>query len=165
MSIINIIANLLAPDYPSLFLVRTPAMADAEADGGYFKGEIDIKIDPYSPILRDFGPGHPLCHLVSLVLSLVPFAIIGGLSRLHNQNSTSAQQYIILSWIVMGAWVSNDWSRARGLRGEGSFGSISKKPKLTIRAFVLFLYGIPAIGGMVIVEKMINEFGICTRIA
>ncbi|KAK1244093.1 hypothetical protein MKX08_002231 [Trichoderma sp. CBMAI-0020] len=51
MSIKNTLANMLTPDYPSMFLIRTPAMDKAEEDGeGCFKGAIRVELQDVNPV-------------------------------------------------------------------------------------------------------------------
>lgn len=40
MAILNLIANITTPDYPAVFMVRSPEMDEAEERGGLFRGEI-----------------------------------------------------------------------------------------------------------------------------
>jgi len=44
MSIVNLIGNLLTPDYPTLYLVRSPEMAEAEAEAEMKKTEAEAKM-------------------------------------------------------------------------------------------------------------------------
>jgi len=46
MSILNIVAHLLTPEYPSIFLVRTPVMEEAEVDGGFLVEKYSSKLTP-----------------------------------------------------------------------------------------------------------------------
>lgn len=44
MSVMNVIGSLLNPDYPAIFLVRTPTMDEAETkNGSFFASEVLIK--------------------------------------------------------------------------------------------------------------------------
>jgi hypothetical protein len=47
MSVVNLLGNLLTPDYQSLYIVRTEELAEAERRGGKFDGTIGtVRIDP-----------------------------------------------------------------------------------------------------------------------
>jgi len=43
MSIVNLIANMLVPHYPTLYMVRTPTMDQAEEAGGQFEGVVTVQ--------------------------------------------------------------------------------------------------------------------------
>ncbi|KUJ21861.1 uncharacterized protein LY89DRAFT_778229 [Mollisia scopiformis] len=178
MSIINIVANLLAPDYPSIFLVRTPSMDEAEAKGGYCSGELHVKINPESAVMHDeYTYSAAESGILGVLLSLTPLAIIGGLSHFRNQKSTSIQRGFTMSWVVFGIFtavnsasvyssVDYDWSGQR-LLGNGRFSSLgyAYKSSLVLRnIYFMAVWGVASIGGMVVVGKMIAEYGICTWI-
>lgn len=46
MSLLNLLANIVTPDYPALYLVRTPEMDEAEARGGFFSGVVGRLVCP-----------------------------------------------------------------------------------------------------------------------
>jgi len=179
MSIINIVANLLALDYPSIYLVRIPSMDDAETEGSYFSGEIHVKIDPDSAVIVDNSSAYriELSKTVAFLLALTPLAIIGGLSHFRSQKSTSIQRGFTMSWVVLGIFTVRDlndfipqndydWSGQLLLvKGRfSSLGSVSGSGSFLWRIYFALPLGVAAIGGMVVVGKMINEFGICTWI-
>ncbi|KAK3940962.1 hypothetical protein QBC46DRAFT_383964 [Diplogelasinospora grovesii] len=159
MSVLNSLGNLLTPEYPAIFMVRTPLMDEVEERGlGKFAGELRVKIDYSSEYKHDSGPisdRRMLWHYFSaFVCGLIPLAIIGGLSGFHNQNSTPLQRGFTMSWLVVSIAV-----------GANVIYAI-EPPQTDIPVFFLImltiLYGIPAVGGMVVVGQMIHEFGICT---
>jgi len=159
MSLLNIVANLLTPEYSALFLVRTPVMEEAEADGGFFSGEILVKIDHDSPAIRDNGGSESNYEvLIALCLGLIPLAIVGTLSRFRPANSTSLERGFTMSWLAIGIF----------------FGEIGGRRPLTatpdlIRIITVYasnlVIGVGAIGGMVVVGNMISKFGVCTIIS
>ena len=55
MSIVNAVANLLSPAYSTLYLVRHPAMDEAEAKGCYFSGEIEVELDREVELVENNG--------------------------------------------------------------------------------------------------------------
>jgi hypothetical protein len=106
MSVVNIIANLMTPEYSTLFLVRTPVMRDAEQDGAFFRGEIRVKTpdadnSSYDGIF-DGLDGAPKLSLLGNAIGLVPLAIVGALSRFQAESSTSIQRGFTMSWLVVG---------------------------------------------------------------
>jgi hypothetical protein len=45
MSMVNLLGNLLTPEYPNLYLVRSKEMTEAESQGGYFEATIGEVVD------------------------------------------------------------------------------------------------------------------------
>lgn len=166
MSVVNIVANFLNTEYPALFLVRTPMMAKARSEGGFFAAEVVYKaVEGGSRTADDFDYEAILGPVV--LISLIPLAIIGGLSRFRAQNSTSLQRGFTMSWLVLGiiagvAVMEPDREEDDGIdenlrKKLGKFG-------IDTRIFRCFGYGVAAIGGMVVVGLMIRDYGICTRL-
>jgi hypothetical protein len=170
MSIVNVFGNLLRPDYPSMYMIRTPIMEDAEKDGCYFIGDLKVQLGDHEKSLSDLEwsterrmlIGYPL----SMVLGLVPVAIVGALTGFKKQNSTPLERGFTMAWlavsIVLGPLVRIvHWMVAYILdAGDGLDMSI----RLGFLAFVVVFFGAPAIGGMVMVGLMIQDFGVCSRI-
>jgi hypothetical protein len=109
MSVINIIAGLLTPEYPAMFMIRTPIMDEAERSAGaFFGGEIRVKSPrarstaTYRDIDEDGEEEDVIFSAVGLVMGLVPLAIVGGLSRFQTGGSTSVQRGFTMSWLVLG---------------------------------------------------------------
>jgi hypothetical protein len=109
MSVVNIIAGLLTPEYSAMFIVRTPIMDEAERSGGaFFKGEIRVKSPEarsdylYRDIDEEGEQEDVVFSAISFVLGLVPLAIIGALSRFQTGGSTSVQRGFAMSWLVLG---------------------------------------------------------------
>jgi hypothetical protein len=171
MSILNTLANLLVPEYPTMFLVHTPDMDKAREAGGKFGDviaavDIEAEIDAEKKIELDAGgiSGDTawLTFLLGLLCITTPIAIVGAVSKFRpGTMSTSADRGWLISWLVVGS-VSSLWIRGFNLSLEvmslGTFGSV-----LLFFAIDGALF-IPAIGGMVTVGKMLQWYGICTEI-
>jgi hypothetical protein len=161
MSFINLIANLTTPDYPALYLVRTEAMDDAEADGGKFVGAV-------ATLSQRSRRGSPkkksLCERALLygaaalrfLAALAPYAIIGGLTGFKSQNSTSAQRGWTMAWLVVG----QVFGQAAPLQ-KRSYQKKSVKGYYLVLVYRILVFGAPAIGGLVVVEQMIVADGYC----
>jgi len=181
MSVVNIVASFLAPEYPAMYLVRTPDMTEAEKHGGEFSG-IVAQVDTTTPTSAGQDTINPMLFLqyplrsfiIWLVLVVSPLGIVGALSGFRTgYQGTSAQRGWIMSWLVVGSISScflllfksffivdtepvekKQYNRAcwRSVIGDG---------------FILFLlispFWVPAIGGMVIVTQGLREYGICQR--
>jgi hypothetical protein len=122
MSILNLFANLLTPQYPAFFLVRTPTMEEAEAKEGYFQGELLVEIDyrkedvnfwdgtSSQPRLLKFlcgsrtssGEWRVTSGSFRVLLSFVPFFIICMMPGFSIGRSTSMQRGFTMAWLVAG---------------------------------------------------------------
>lgn len=184
MSILNALANMLTPDYPSMFLIRTPEMDKVEADGeGFFKGAIRVRLQDISPADTQGGrigraPASNLMYLfspivfeerpqtvlfISFLFSLIPLGIVGGLSGFQQGNSSQVERGFTMSWLVLGI--------VYGIQsGATDFASLTGQGERTwawgafYYTYLVCTVGAPAIGGMVVVGMMIRSFGICTLI-
>ncbi|KAK3942948.1 hypothetical protein QBC46DRAFT_447257 [Diplogelasinospora grovesii] len=160
MSVLNILGNILTPDYPAVFMLRTPLMDEVEERKlGKFEGELRVKID-YSrsyepdPDWVDFEGS--VVVLSTFVFGLIPLAIIGGLSGFRSQNSTPLQRGFTMSWLAVGFII--------GLVQGGLMNDPNEIGDSDLRFGIIpttiVLLGVPAIGGMVVVGQMIHDFGI-----
>ncbi|KAL6892437.1 hypothetical protein HDV57DRAFT_482018 [Trichoderma longibrachiatum] len=179
MSILNSLANMLNPDYPSMFLIRTPAMGKAEEEReGFFKGAICVELQDANPVGRNSSPaivptddnssGGKLSVIIWLACfcSLIPLAIVGILSGFQPGNSTQMERGFTMSWLVVGIFYGVGY----GLQvftplADMALGGKSKWVLVLISCTALLLaVGVLMVGGMVVVGKMIRRFGICTLI-
>jgi hypothetical protein len=119
MSILNTVANLVTPEYPTLLLVRTPIMDEAEARGGFFRGELLVETDDGKVDQRDWTNETPSIWPIALLLSLIPLAIVGGISRFRAGKSTSIQRGFTMSWLIIGTF-------AGFIELDGRFSSTSR---------------------------------------
>lgn len=85
---------------------------------------------------------------VGLAIGCIPLAIIGGLTSFHAGGSTAAQRGWTMAWLVTGIGM--------GITPFMGTDSIEKRG--------LVIYCAPAIGGMVMVGKMLMEYGHCVKI-
>ena len=103
MSLANAVANLLTPQYATIFVIRTPAMTEAEQRGkAFFKAafEVDLLNVPASAVPSKWTP--VIQTYLPLLLGLVPLAIVGGLSKFQAGNSTPLQRGFTKTWLVVG---------------------------------------------------------------
>ena len=178
MSIMNIIGSLLNPEYGSIFLVRTPLMDEAGPNGGFFLAEVCSQAarspeHPYQPprtirffrFFRFFRRlSRPvksrLLDALDILIGCIPLAVIGALSSFQPQSSSALQRGFTMSWVVMGILggpivrsVRQTWGTFRhGYKG------------VSVACVTVLYYGAPAIGGMVVVGKMIQDYGVCRRL-
>lgn len=184
MSVMNIIASSLSPEYPAIFLVRTPMMAEAESKGGFFVGEIhfqEIKDSrhTYQPPRMSGRTSsfidNRCCWLLAALAALVgciPLVVIGSLSGFQPQRSSALQRGFTKSWVVLGVLggpiigcMDHYIRRRRDCFARLGFDRglcMGSGTRFCFRYAVLLLYfGVPAIGGMVMVGQMMHSFGAC----
>ena len=215
MSLVNLIANILSPDYPSLYMVRSEVMVEAERRGGLFDGTVgiietadrqqnwqklhirsvlesdskyesalvvtattgaDIGIDDQKLHINEpggvlvvpaFGRHVEKTHqsraliflqrlaiVTGFLAFITPYAILGALTKFRAGDS-----------IINGVWTMG-WLVGGQLVGILVGVRYSMEPLKGVSELVLMVlalgisYG-PAIGGFVVVGKMISETGSC----
>ncbi|KAK0622673.1 hypothetical protein B0T14DRAFT_514256 [Immersiella caudata] len=210
MSIINTIANLLTPEYPSVFVVRTSLLTRLEGESkARFQGTLNVveisesQDEVTQHGLASFGasldslsfpsPDNPISlggfiQGISIVLSLVPLAIVGGLSGFRSENSTQMERGFTMSWLVLGIvygalhpelsldqdfWFpsfraltaplrNGPWSNKRAKKRRQRDGDPERPNGIGAGISIVLIFATPVFGGMAIVGKMIHEFGVCT---
>lgn len=186
MSVVNGVANLLTPQYATMFIVRTPVMTEAEQRGkGSFKYALDVEVcevsasdipSEWTPVVRKFLPA---------LLGLIPLAIIGAMSRFRAGDSTSVERGFTMAWLVVGIVygpVVLSTTPDPGDPNEEATKSKTKKAHRSVKQYLLddsacessvpdlalimftLIFSPPAIGGMVVVARMISQYGICSQI-
>ncbi|KAM0302176.1 hypothetical protein ACHAO8_011611 [Botrytis cinerea] len=93
---------------------------------------------------------------VLLINGLVVFAVIGGLSHFNPGLSTNSQRGWTMTWCVLGIIAGG--MPLEILLGGDDIRVIEKFVPLLVS---VFLYGIPSIGGFVVVAQMIQAYGTC----
>ncbi|KAF4806627.1 hypothetical protein CGCSCA5_v014226 [Colletotrichum siamense] len=199
MSLVNLIALLLTPEYNCIYLVHTPDLDRARRQGGRFSGLVaSVDLDSIKEPLRTFWPSqaaHASYFAVTTVLLLAPLVIVAALTGFDPGQSTIYQRVWVLSWlgfgIVMGPLIRLSTIFPSELHGVYKIGAndaiayalenatfmeraidwlVTKYFWVVETSFYLYVVigaGIlftPAIGGMVIVGQMLEEFGFCRRL-
>ena len=168
MSAVNIVASFLSPEYPAMYLVRTPDMDRAEESGGKFDGVLAELVVPDSSngqdkLSTDLYDGYKWATiLLWFSLAVSPLIIVGALSEFHpGESSTAAQRGWILSWLVVGS-ISSGWAAWCRLVVRMN-GDSSSNIYLLICLIPLLPFWVPTIGGMVTVGQELREYGVCVR--
>jgi hypothetical protein len=166
MSIMNSAAALVTPEYPLIFLIRSPDMDRAEENGAVFDrvfAEIDTDTGQ-SRIPLDMLQGRTKKYAlaVSIICALSPLAIVGGLSRFQaGQESSTSQKGWILSWIIAsGVFPFCYGYFSRLVHWNRPMPSWLYSLPLVLLYVSTF---VPAIGGMVTAFLMLRDYGVCTR--
>jgi hypothetical protein len=169
MSVVNIVANLFNPNYPALYMIRTPIMNEAEAEGGFFrcaiKADIGEERRPEETLSFDQALQMMLFLSLSFFLALVPLIIVGSLSGFTNGKSTSIQRGFTLSWLIVGIVYGTMIDYVEKIKllelTDISLGTTY----ISILVDIAFLcwFVVPPIGGMTVVGLMLRDFGVCTN--
>ncbi|ERF74268.1 hypothetical protein EPUS_01955 [Endocarpon pusillum Z07020] len=127
---------------------------------------VTVEIPNYSGDLK-----HRYCHkrdvqtersafFVGLAVGLISLAIIGGISRFKKgSKSTYTQRVWIMTWLAFGTIVGPHYVLAK----SGFYDEIMRVALWQVK-FMCFMYGVPAIGGFVVVGQMISSYGRCVRL-
>ncbi len=182
MSVVNLIANLVRPDYPMLYLVESQDMAEAVAKGAIINSTVGKLSRKYDESLHAVDPklDNPksedarhlrkvleknrfLGGLITVLLGhLVPLAVIGGLTHFHKGGSTHSQRVWIMIWIVLRAIcgsILDAVSLDVATEGESNDNSV-----VFLTVFYALFFAAPAIGGFVVVAQEIRNYGVCNSI-
>lgn len=183
MSFLNLVANLIRPDYPTMFLVQSSSMD--KLDRAHVAGAVGRLTVEYEQRLLEYlgkegprpspngdradgtdnNPASPFPSQDSYLLSflrlclaacfvgLVPLAVTGAMTRFDPGHSTPAQRGWVMTWIVVGNFVQTQFPEAH-----------IGRTKLVLIAGLLMLYCPPAVGGLVVVGRQISSYGVCKRI-
>lgn len=103
--------------------------------------------------------------LFGILINLIPLFVIAGISKFHNGHSTYSQRSWTMAWLIVGMlvgpviptiglWEGDNDNEKDG----GNEGSVAG------RIFMVLIFGIPAIGGFVVVGEMILRYGSCIEV-
>lgn len=186
MSLLNLVTSLFYPAYPTMFLVWTPDLQDAlNQDHGRFSGivarvDMDYLEDRRQTQHRRTrltyrtwtnsrrGIAYLVCYVVILT---IPFSVVAGLTGFRTGSDLTVQTSWILGWLIVGSvsalpvrFITMSLFQGRK-QGKGILEqSNSVAADALIGWLVMLALWVPAIGGMVTVGKMLEDFGICTRL-
>ncbi|KAF8876251.1 hypothetical protein BD779DRAFT_1677858 [Infundibulicybe gibba] len=127
---------------------------------------------PYErPLLDGFSLGLLTLMNVCFVFGAFLVAIVGGLSGFHPGQSTKAQRVCTMMWLVFGVIVGpgvvgadkflDSRAKYKGSPDDSNSNSTSRNGAARVVIATALLYGVLAIGGFVVVGKMLFEYGSC----
>lgn len=153
MSIVNIFANLVMPEYSAIFMVHTPDLDSAIEEGGEVDGVVaEVDTATLDGPLDMESDHRSWQYLVTIcIFLLAPLILVAGLSGFSRGESTVMQRGFIMAWHV----VSIVCSVIPYLYGRKNhyFWFIS-----------FWIFAAPAIGGMIMVGLEIKDYGVCRKI-
>lgn len=177
MSIMNLCAGIILPEYPTVFIVLSKASDKAVAEGGRIDGAVGrlieveeerqkptVEIKPHS--WKFIGESFAFL-IVPLIFGAIPLAVIDGLTHFKKGDSTTAQRVWTMMWLVFGIFfgplfeVSYYWHGVT----ENSERERDALDALASEIIFLGLVGCPAIGGFVVVGQMMKAYGTCTLLS
>ncbi|GKT45381.1 uncharacterized protein ColSpa_05562 [Colletotrichum spaethianum] len=199
MSLVNLIALLVTPEYNCIYLVHTPDLDKARRQGGRFCGMVaTVDLDSIKEPLRTFWPSqaaHTSYFAVTTVLLLFPAILVAALTGFNPGHSTIYQRVWILLWLVFGIFMGplirmltvfpSEIHGVYKIRANDAIAYALENASFMQRAidwlvakyfriietsfYVYVVLGAavcftPAIGGMVVVGDMLQEFGVCRRL-
>lgn len=156
MSLINLVATIVTPHYPTLYMVRTSMMIEAEGAGGRFEGVI-ANIENEHVVANSVNP--PLRWRAIAIGSfgiIAPYIILAGFTGFAPGASTAMQRGFTMAWLVTGQ-IFGGWFTFMSLL---EFHTTTKDYIMTILFYILVPI-IPAIGGLVVVGQMLVVNGDC----
>ena len=166
-SLINGLAAIFTPQYSEIQELHR------KADDG-----IDAAIKTFR--LSDYDSDHSMWLFY---LELVTYlAIMGGMTRFHNRESTIAQRGWLISWTIVGICVGSSlegvgimfrkiWSQVKmKIPGEVTFiGKINdavleldERGDKWLPLFLSIMYGVPTIGGLVVLSQQYLTNFVCS---
>jgi hypothetical protein len=169
MSMVNLVGNLMCPQYPTMYLVETTTMFAAQQEGAEIEGIVGIvdedidDLDLHAPnsgqFWKEFLRGIwwvPLCWS-PLAITV---SIIAALTHFRKGNSTEIERILTMAWLATGSWFGCAAfleSRSREFKVRRIFISM-------FLYWVVFLTGAtPVIAGIWVVANEIMRYGVCTR--
>ena len=114
-----------------------------------------------------------LTYVVAIIISLIPIAINGALSDFTRGQSTYHQRVWTMTWLAFGTSLGISFdsdifrapNRTRTLNLRRlKFVKHKILFKRTVMLLGVFIYGIPAIGGLIVVAQMVQEYGHCVQL-
>jgi hypothetical protein len=179
MSIVNLLGNLLRPDYPSMYIVGSKSSDALQQEydctiatvGRIKGGSIERNRDKDEKMKRRVGWIQYLGFIAIITINLL---VLGIMTKFTKGQSTHAQRTWTMSWLAFGAYCGLIIHVLRGVGPDRL--SYLLKPTLLessfpqeIRfllycAFAVLLYGVPSVGGFVVVAQMIRHYGVCSKI-
>ena len=180
MSVINLFANLICPEYSAVYIVENDAFRRLREQIVTEHKELTYFVDGTVGKLASIGERDSSARrdetytnsvffyaMLSIALYAIVIALMGGLTKFHKQDSTLAQRVWIMIWLLEGTSIGVSVGVISLARSTLLRHHDSSSKRLAFYAGELFLvlfFGAIAIGGYVIVGQMILQAGICESV-
>lgn len=170
MSLVNLLGNMIRPQYFSTYLVESAVMDEArQTPGAVFElvvGRLDENLQDTE---RDkaqstAGSRNFTCHKLSLLpLAAIPtvatIIVIGILTGFKARSSTLTQRVCTMSWLAVGGLIGGAGTQVRHGHDDLQYRARARY-KWVAR---ILLFAAPA-AGYVVVAQMLSEYGACMRL-
>lgn len=184
MSLINLLATLLVPQYPAMYLVETEVMRECQQQpDAVFEGIVgilkenleDLERDRMAPTLPDkYGFGWLLLDLskrswwapIAWTPTAVSLCIIWALSRFRPASSTPTQRGVLMLWLALGSYtgvLGYDHAISENRRNR----RVTLINRIVSIALVIYIHVLtvgPVVWGFIIVGEMLKEYGSCSQL-
>jgi hypothetical protein len=172
MGIVNLLGNLLRPDYPSMYIVGSKSSDDLQQDyectiatvGRIKGGTLERKPKKDQSMRAHIDLIVILGFVAILAINL---SVLGIMTNFTNGQSTVAQRVWTMCWLACGAFygLTVHFLRESGFDISSSQQKLFSggKPSRFYGAFAVLVYGVPTIGGFVVVAQMIRQYGVCSK--
>ncbi|KAK4129797.1 hypothetical protein N657DRAFT_630604 [Parathielavia appendiculata] len=181
MSIINLTAQILNPDYPCMFVIETPTLARARLEGrAVVQGTIPVKYgddlvgeeENNNDEKSQAAPSRLWTWArkkLSRIFAASDAHFFPDASQISRRISSPMERGFTMSWLVIGIM----GAVAPGIMDllfddtDCLLRKLQLRPcfQILVLYFSLGLsYGVPALGGMVVVGNMIHDFGIFKKV-
>lgn len=161
MSFLNLLGNLLCPQYPTIFIVESRELDELQHKIREQKKEhlfpingtvgrlheTKLKAEPSLETDKTWAD-----FFIPLIIGTVPIVIVAVTSGFNPGKSKMYQRALTMLWLA--------WGSLFGLISDSPV--LSEEPS-TITVFFIFMSA-PAIACFVVVGLMIKEYGVCMKI-
>lgn len=184
-SVVNLLAGILLPEYPTVFLILSKTSDEAISFGGRIEGAVGrivetdsaederqsltrvtqsqevpvnfVKVEP-----RGWVEDYKGCSslIAIFVLGAIPVTIIGSLTHFRNGHSTMIQRTFTMMWLVSDVVFGS--LLGLGSSGERSYWTVKVQVEYIMGAIILYAW--PAIAGFAVVGQMLKDYGSCERL-
>jgi hypothetical protein len=189
MSLVNLVGNFFCPEYPAIYIVESDTLNELRAQlrnehnenifhvygtVGKLTSESERAVlERWNHIVHKakgdatfndppLSEESDSSFLLNIFLSAIPIVGIGVLTKFHPGASTKPQRTWLMVWLIFGIWMGVFIRH---------FSKLDTRPvlnnhrvdrfELVKLSCMMFVYGAPAIGGLVVVGQMIKSYGVC----
>ena len=188
MSIVNLIGNIICPEYPAAFIVenieldrmRERIAAEGNQEEFFVEGTVGRIAKPLDRnVIDDLEDvreaatkrGKSLQHFDEIILILgsltimalvvgVPISIVGGLSGFQEGQSTHAQRVWTMTWLAFGIVIGTLFVFDHSIDTNSDVSALYTP----VIFFIMVFYCAPAVGGFIVVGQMITQYGTCISV-
>jgi len=169
MSLINLLGNLMCPQYPTMYLVQSSTLMDAQHDGAVIEGIVGVLDEDTNGALPSTRQPGGLWKGIIIKLWWIPLCwsplvvtlgIIGALSHFRPGKSSLDERILTMAWLAIGSWTG---IAAYVEVPRAQFKTWGIYMGLAFDIIILLVGGAPVAAAFWVVAKEIMQYGICAR--